>query len=297
MNINVNKNKTENAHKMTKMMIKTPQEIKAYQKRATNITDVTREHQKRRQRVKEEFRGVKQDMMAYMGWLDAHYAPTTALTKYRTLLALTRHKVTRQEEVIVKRWRQNAGQQGTKQAVPVTPNVLRKVLVGVPVVMKQTVLLLWVSASRHGDLARMSSCEKVSEDTLRMVWNTQKSDRYGQRRITKFVEWRSAAPKIFASYRNTLQSMKGNGCTVHSIRRGALTWLADQGYTNEQLMVLSGHTPSSDAQLGLRRYVCPSPVQPEGRLQLKMSKQLSAVVGGAAKHTGATRSLPYCGQK
>ena len=59
--------------------------------------------------------------------------------------------------------------------------------------------------------------------------------------------------------------------SVHSIRRGAATTLADQGWPMEQIQLITGHTPTEDRRLAVRRYVDASPHQPESRLIQEMA--------------------------
>eukprot|EP00760_Papus_ankaliazontas_P022365 PhM_4_TR18845/c1_g1_i1/m.100324 len=262
---------------------------KQWKQRAMSLRDVTDAHQQARHRIWTEYTLIP-DIITLMGKWDAQHRPGTALHKTRTLLALLGRRPEGQVKVVMSCWRQRLGATGTRQAIAATPGKVRTAMRLADSTTARTILLLWVSASRHGDLAR-AHVSKAARTSLLLKWGTQKSDRFGERRITKFVHWPREVPARWASYKQVLRALKRVSLTVHSLRRGSLTWLAKKGYTHTQLQKLSGHTPVGRTLSGIRRYVDPAPEQPEGRLQMRMSHQLNAIVGGAQMHAGATRCL------
>jgi hypothetical protein len=108
-----------------------------------------------------------------------------------------------------------------------------------------------------------------------MKWAWQKSDLRGKRFLCKFVV-HPRRPLNWASYDQVYRALKTvhSDLTVHSLRRGAITYLASQGYSHAKIGSLSLHTPDNDEALGVRRYVDPHYAQPEAQAQLDMSKSL-----------------------
>jgi len=117
-----------------------------------------------------------------------------------------------------------------------------------------------------------------------LQWASFKSDRYGERAVAKFVEvpqkfshlWK---PFQVATYRQLYNELKkvDKSLSVHSLRRAAVTHLAEAGFSYPQILLLTGHTPTADASLAVRRYADPSPNQPESRLQILMSRALARI--------------------
>jgi hypothetical protein len=105
-----------------------------------------------------------------------------------------------------------------------------------------------------------------------MTWAWQKSDLRAKRFLCKFVV-HPACQNTWATYDQIYRALKKThpDLTVHSIRRGALTFLASQGYSHAEIGLLSLHTPQSDESLGVRRYIDPDVAQPEAQKQLQMS--------------------------
>jgi hypothetical protein len=206
------------------------------------------------------------------GW-DTQVKPSTALLWTHTLLSLMpelRSALTRR---MIKVWEREAAVV-TRRALVVGPEQLRLPLIPSDINTARTIQMLWTSACRHADLARATTVT-VAPGIHRMTWGWQKSDLRGKRHLCKFVVYPHYIPH-WATYRQVYRVMKKihPDLTVHSIRRGALTYLASMGFSHAQIGKLSLHTPQSDESLAVRRYVEPHQNQPEGQLQIQMSQTL-----------------------
>jgi integrase len=122
-------------------------------------------------------------------------------------------------------------------------------------------------------------------------WNQWKSDRYGRRAFGKYVDipmilWPAMMTPI-VPYREALQCLKRiqPDLSVHSVRRGAATVLANNGYSMEEIGMLTGHTPTREAGVNVRRYVDPSLAQPEALTQRAMSRLLWQCVWATIRWT------------
>lgn len=201
-------------------------------------------------------------------------APGTALTYMRTLCAL-KPEAKRDVQVVMTEARKEATVLSAKRAMAATPQDVRAVMRLSPQVAP-TLLALWVTASRHADLNQITRVTGYPPTTVMLQWNRQKSDRFGQRAVTKCVCWDRPWPKEWAPYRSVLAAMKNyrQDLTVHSIRRGAVSYLSQQGHSFEEIAMLTAHTPSADPNLAVRRYADPHPAQPESKTQMEMSRKL-----------------------
>lgn len=249
-------------------------------RRSRSVTGVSVSHGRTQTRVMEQLRVARSPETLVQVWRET-LAPATALMYAHTLLAqepTLRPRLRRQ----VTELRVHAGRHPSRRASALTPSQARLAINLAPTArIKATIVLLWASASRHGDLRGMDMLE-VEPLTWRLSWRVQKSDRFGLRRIYKFLNLPEEVSQIlrrrkpFASYRDinlTLKKVKPY-LTAHSIRRGAATLLANLGYTFSDISALTGHTPTADPQLGVRRYVDPTYQQPESRKQMRMASAL-----------------------
>jgi hypothetical protein len=216
------------------------------------------------------------DLLALMAAWDQRCKSSTAATYTRTALRLRPELRTTEVMRYLDCLRQEATILASRRALAAAPQDIQKILRAEPPKTRRTIRLLWVTASRHADLGRMASVQLVSDNVWMAKWGAMKGDRYGQRCVTKFFFWKGTIPRPFASYRTVLEAMKktNQDLTAHSVRRGAVTFLSDQGYPNNSIAMLTGHAPTSDPHLAIRRYADPSPNQPESKLQIQMSKAL-----------------------
>jgi integrase len=237
------------------------------------LSAVSRPHQDVRREVLLTFLQHKSNIMATLGAWDLQFKPGTALTKAHTLLGLMPHLKSVETRDLLDVW-QKENSVIARPAPTITPDQMKVLLTRSPREARGTIVLQWVSGCRHADLLK-ARMEKVTPSILRMSWSTQKSDRLGKRHLVKFIHFPLQIPQL-SGYREVYKRLKDvdPSLTVHSLRRGALTFLATQGYSHETIMKLSLHAPTSDPCLAVRRYVEPSHLQPEAMEQIELSKAL-----------------------
>jgi hypothetical protein len=204
---------------------------------------------------------------------DTQVKPSTALLWTRTLLGLLPHLRNALSRRMIVVWERESAVV-TRRALVADPELLRKNPIASDIRTARTIQVMWTSACRHADLLRATTA-MVAPGIHRMTWAWQKSDLRGKRHLCKFIVYPRPLPR-WASYQQVYRAIKKihPELTVHSIRRGALTYLASKGYSHSEIGKLSLHTPQSDEALAVRRYVDPHFTQPEGQLQLRMSSDL-----------------------
>lgn len=188
----------------------------------------------------------------------------------------------------------------TLQAIAITPQEMSILLQSAA--PSQSVwcaaYVMYRTTSRFSDLTHLdlSDVVFVTPLTLRMRFRSWKGDSLGKKAHRKFIDLpppRAAYLKDFINYR--VQSGKTklvdpedyrrlnawmktvfpfSPRTTYSIRRGAITTLANLGYSCEDIIKITGHS-SVDMLL---RYIDPAPNQPLPRLQRRMTSDLEAVL-------------------
>lgn len=257
-------------------------QVRRFEQVVNQAVSVSQKHHRCQVRVNSELQALRGSVKALLGKWDVMERPRTALHKWYTLKAYQGLETDVDVKKMVSKWRVEAALIPPRRAEVASPTDMRIVAKLETDLGKKTCLFLWLSASRHGDLERVTRITRIRQDAVCVQWNAQKSDRYGERRITKFVFWPWKVPEAWSSYRQTLALMKHirPELTVHSLRRGAMTTLADLGHEMKEIGELSGHAPTEDPNLGVRRYIEPSIHQPQGRRQLQMSRELYEKIYG-----------------
>ena len=195
------------------------------------------------------------------------------------------HSILAAMEVALRAARKRSPLDSVRRARPITPAEMARAA-RVPKI-GDTVRLLWLSASRHGDLPAMSAItwNRGEQTVIQLKFSGHKSDTFGVRAVSKWIPWpqQSAAKVVrninsrrMASYRTVLKALKqvSPELTVHSIRRGAALCLADRGWSMVDIQLITGHTPTQDPMLAVRRYVDASLAQPEAKKCLAMAQEL-----------------------
>jgi hypothetical protein len=258
---------------------------------ARRVDDVTTRTIQRRDQITQDLMRVRNNAVALvMAWREV-YAPSTVQTYVGTLLQL--YPEWRGHETfmrVVRRVRQDGGVMRCARAIPMTPSHVRQVVTKCPREVVSTVLWMWLTASRYADLHVVWAWRVVAEHPhyviVELKWNVWKSDRTGMRAFGKFIDVhntvRRCMQQALVPYRDVLRWMKvvEPHLTVHSVRRGAATELANAGCDMEQIGLMTGHTPQKEQGVNVRRYVDAHWSQPEARAQRHMSRLLSEVVTG-----------------
>lgn len=178
-----------------------------------------------------------------------------------------------------------------RQALPATPTDIAAMLRHPNVKLGAMALTMYLSASRHADVAAMVPREEspmaVLVDLLPF-----KSDIFHRRFLTKALflppRWHSAILRLLhsnvqPSYREMLTFVKecNSKLTVHSLRRGAVTTLSSC-FQLEEIVMLTLHTMPMEPS-SARRYISPSLHHTLAMLQLRMSRYLWEAVRQAMR--------------
>ena len=150
---------------------------------------------------------------------------------------------------------------------------------------------MWVTASRWADLASAHITHRwTTGDTviLRVSFPQFKSDLFGTRMVTKTIEVpNNMEHRIVQALRNhasvkysqMLETMHSQYLTCHSVRRGAVTYLAQQGVPAEQVIVLTGHARPNE-NIAIRRYTEATPLATEAMIQRRLTRILVTALLG-----------------
>jgi len=248
--------------------------------------NVTVGHRQRRARIQSSLEAYRNNPLALIRMWEKTCGPGTTKGYTATLLSMHPELKTRKVLDAQDRVRQAAPLTAVKRARPITPSEFRLLLTRAPRQVGLTSIMMLLSASRHMDLLRVVKYQHFIHGIVMLQWANFKSDRYGERAVAKFI----AIPHQYlqhlrrlelATYQEVYRELKKISPTlsVHSIRRTAATHLAEAGFSNAEILTLTGHTPTADPHLAVRRYIDPSPNQPESQLQIRMSRTLARIFG------------------
>lgn len=249
-----------------------------------NVTKGTRS---KRARIQGQLASHSNNPLSLIRMWEKNYAPSTAKGYTSTLLGMNPEFKTQRKVLDAQdRIKQKAPLIIAKRARPITPIEFQHLLSRAPLRVSLTAIMMLLSASRHMDLLKVAKYRHFVHAIVMLQWANMKSDRYGVRAVSKFIE----IPEHYlqhiqrlelATYREVYCELKkvAKDLSVHSIRRSAATNLAEAGFSNAEIQSLTGHTPTADPHLAVRQYIDPSPNQPESRLQIRMSRALAKIFG------------------
>ena len=266
-----------------------PKILARYEKEAETMRDhnVSQSHRDRRTRLQQQLYKVGGKPATLIRLWEDTVAPGVAVSYAGTLLKMRPDLNTPLVRDAMDRIRQKASVLHCHRAIRITSEQLNEALRTATLNVARTLILMWVSASRHADLLRMhnTNTENLLRGILLLQWAHFKSDRYGKRAVHKFVYLPSRFRYLFqdwtlATYYQVYTHLKtiSKELSVHSLRRAGATLLGEAGFTDQEIGMMTGHTPTSDPHLAVRRYKDPTLQQPESLLQLKMSKTLAMVI-------------------
>lgn len=252
------------------------------EERGRKVTGTTRRHAQTVEQVKRQYATAGNAIGLVQIWTE-NYRPSTAY-HYACILRRMHPEIRASIEPQVTALRQEAGVLNVRRALAAPPEVIRQGMQKKDLVAA-IIYLMWISASRHRDLEIVREWSWENAQVLRLRWDRMKSDRFGQRAPVKYIhihkEWKKLlSTKAVVNYRTISSRLKkiDPTLTVHSVRRGACTQLAQMGMSMEDIALLSAHSQGMLNQMGVRRYVDPSMSQPEGKKQVQMSQLLSSLV-------------------
>jgi hypothetical protein len=142
-----------------------------------------------------------------------------------------------------------------KKATPITPDQMVKLLASASPKTATTALIMWISAARHSDLkaAWLEQCfGKGTSMVACLRFGPWKSDPTGFRQATKALPTNAEMVKMFKSkdfahysaMRRRLYATSPD-LTVHSIRRGAIQFLA-HNYSPLQIAAITQHAAGQE---------------------------------------------------
>ena len=271
------------------LRLNSPSEMQRYAREAKQKenANVSTSHAQRRVRMTCALHKAEGNFTTLIRLWEDTVAPHVAVSYAGTLLAMRPDLKTPQVKAAIDRIRQNAPVIETKRAMPITAEMINEALRTAPPHIARTIVLMWISASRHVDLLRVHSKQaaQIARGVLLLQWGAFKSDRYGKRAYFKFCYVPPRFRHLFldwtlATYWEVYRHLKSvsKSLSVHSLRRGGACLLADAGFSMAEIGMITGHTPTADPHMGVRRYVDPSEAQPESQKQLEMSRILARVV-------------------
>jgi len=268
-----------------------PREIARCAREAEEVKEhnVSKGHRDRRARIENQLQQHLMNHGTVLGLIrmwETTMAPSSAKGHVSTLLKQHPELKTREILDAQDRIRQSATVMNSKRAIPITPGMFKRLMKEAPPRVAHTALMMLISACRHMDLLRVIHFRAFQKGIVLLQWSNFKSDRYGERAVAKFIElperYRHLSQMFdLATYKEVYKELKkvDKNLTVHSLRRAAAFYLAQAGFSMAEIQALTAHTPTEDACKAVRRYVDPSPTQPESLLQIKMSRVLAKMFG------------------
>jgi hypothetical protein len=206
----------------------------------------------------------------------------------------------------VKRYKilSNRPEHKPKKAEPATPREIRSLIGDLSTPQQCAVWAAWLTAGRLGDAA--STSLEVCDLIVTVCFDDgQKSDQTAVRKIKKWIHRKGDADEMWvtgltADLEQTRKHVKrlAPRLTGHSIRRGAIQYLAAAGYSPDDICILSGHTPPSETTQnqwgarGLSAYLEPDPARLRTTIlkSLEMSKVLRRAVCSLPLDPAATET-------
>jgi hypothetical protein len=183
----------------------------------------------------------------------------------------------------------NRPEHKVKKAAPATPGEVRRLIGDLTTPQQCAIWVAWLTAGRLGD--SLSAALEVYDHLICVHFpDRQKSDQAGERKIKKWIARKGDAAEMWetglaANLDATRKHIKATAprLTGHSIRRGAIQQLDVAGYTPEDICILSGHKPPSEAkwgQRGLSAYLESNPTRLRATMMkaIEMSRVLRAAV-------------------
>jgi hypothetical protein len=183
----------------------------------------------------------------------------------------------------------NRPEHKVKKAAPATPGEIRRLIGDLTTPQQCAIWVAWLTAGRLGD--SLSAALEVYDHLICVHFpDRQKSDQTGERKIKKWIARKGDAAEMWetglaANLDATRKHIKATvpRLTGHSIRRGAIQQLDVAGYTPEDICILSGHKPPSEAkwgQRGLSAYLESNPTRLRATMMkaIEMSRVLRAAV-------------------
>lgn len=209
-----------------------------------------------------------------IGCLYQVFSVTTAMA-YATTMAAIRPRLKTpqwetamlwlQQQLAKARFAKKQARLSIREAVPIEVEAMKKLLGRATARQKAAWVAMWVSASRHGDLSKMEQVHTFAWPAsphpgtvaIRYALPVWKSDPNGRRMAMKCLVMPKNMQVRRTTYREMYAKIKAidNKLTLHSIRRGAIRYLVQQGVPAEEIVLLTQHSQGVMEQRQLRVYL------------------------------------------
>lgn len=220
------------------------------------------------------------------------YAPSTAISYIRNAVSLQVANVSESKfRGLIKYLHQKKSRNKPVQAKPIKAVQLKSLLnAQIPQPIKDTLVLMWVSASRHADLTHMIVMErlKIKQSSVARVMldmTTFKSDIDGEEYCRKVIilpsSLASRLPALLENlptYRKVYNTLSQIGLSSHSVRVGAMKFLSGK-VTDQEILALTQHASSRRADAKAARiYLRQVALTEEGKTQMRLSQILLSAI-------------------
>lgn len=247
------------------------------------IYDIPRKRIRRHELAVEELAAFNGDAKALLAAISVQQTPTTALTKAAVLGAVRpdlRH-LTR-PAIVFARKAKSRPEGAPKKAPRITPDQFNEALRHAPPSIRSAMIVMWASVSRtvdlrHFQVSLVQNCWKITYVAREEADGTlvaPKSDPSCSRLIVKWVPQHPLFdPMAKATWTEIDEYTKLVGTTPHGIRGSAIHFLESQGFNTSQILMLSGHTPATDAP-GMQSYLSLLPNDPAAQMSMILASLL-----------------------
>lgn len=219
----------------------------------------------------------------FFALLSAAFTPSTALTYgLKAMAQIEEIREDPKSKPAILWLKKRMAEATLKKAVPITPKQMSRLLSTAKPIVATTALIMWISAARHSDLkaAWLEKCfGKGKSQVACLRFGPWKSDPSGVRQATKALPATDAMvemlkSKKFASYYQVQASLTATSreLTVHSIRRGAIQFLAPN-YSPLQIAAITQHAAGQEKS-AVHKYTPASMMGPLPTLQLQLASEL-----------------------
>ena len=209
------------------------------------------------------------------------FAPSTTQTYLHTIVKMVPKYRDEFLPAVTTALAQEVARSRKTRQLPPMKNVVRR-LHATPSPIWETILLQFVSASRHADLphGRLTNVWPMNDawSAVAFAMPIWKSDRKGTKFARKTILWPNAWAHKFSNawktkvpYAPVYRALKG--CSVHDLRRLAIQAVAER-LSETAALTLTGHAAATTATAAVRRYAPPTLNAKEAQLQIEASKAL-----------------------
>lgn len=259
----------------------------------------TQDRRLRLRRFWEVIRHQERPERTLAAFLWSAYAPSSAVTMGLSVAKAELQGLDLAEWANALRWLRKMAapaQNSLAQAIPISVAQAKSLLrLARRSAAMRTLLAMFVTASRHADLKdavvthlwQLPERRCASPSTvMRISFPRMKSDLFGLRFVSKTIETSRPLASLIhraiaapATYQDSLRAAKSiaAGLTCHSMRRGAVTALAERSVPPAEIVLLTAHSMPLEA-IAARRYASPSINTEEGNKQRNMTRLLSQLL-------------------